>query len=139
MLWKLRPPRPSDESLIYSSWLKSYRDSPTVAGVSNTVYYKRMHAAIEDILKTATVVVACNEEDPELVYGYVVYGYGKIFWTYTKHSFRGFGIGKALESAALLGQEAPITYPCRTRVGEELAKKRAYLQYDPFSLFNGAK
>lgn len=131
-LWVFRAVRPSDESLVYSSWLKSYRDSPVMAGVPNTVYYKMVHELIERTLATATVLVACNQEDPEVIYGYIVYEPGTIHWTYVKHPFRSFGIGKALENAALVGQEAPVAYTCRTRVGDALVKKRAYLVYNPF-------
>lgn len=134
-MWLFRSPRPEDESFLYSSWLRSYRDSPTMAGIPNTVYYKEMHECIESVLKRATVLVAANETDPDQILGYIVYEPGTIYWTYIKHPFRGHGIGKALENAALVNQEAPVKYTCKTRTSDSLVKKRAYLQYDPFSLW----
>lgn len=136
--WMFRQFQPSDESFLFSSWLRSYRDSPVMAGVPNTVYYAKMHGAIERVLKSATVLVACAEDDPEQIFGYVVYAPGVIYFAYVKHSLRGFKIGTALESAALVNQTAPIKYACRTRVGERLIAKRAYFSYDPFLMFEGA-
>lgn len=134
--WMFRAISPKDEAFVFSSWLKSYRDSPAMAGVPNTIYYKTMHDLIERVLARATVLVACDEADPETVFGYVVYEKGTIHWIYVKHSFRSFKIGTALESAALVNQEAPINYSCRTRVGERLIAKRAYYQYSPFEIWS---
>ncbi len=138
MLWQLRTPLPSDESFIYSSWLESYRDSPAVRGVSNTSYYKAMHAIIEGALKNGAVLIASSEEDPDLIYGYVSFTIGAINYIYVKHAFRGFGVGKALEAAALTGQALPISYPLKTRVGERLLRTRPQYRHDPFTLL-GAK
>lgn len=138
-MWLFRNLRPSDESFVYSSWLRSYRDSPAMAGVPNTVYYAEVHDCIENVLKRATVLVAANEADSDQILGYVVYEPGVLYFTYVKHPFRGNGIGKALENAALVNQTAPVKYTCMTRAANALAKKRAYLQYDPFRFFNAKR
>jgi hypothetical protein len=39
----LRPVAVEDLNFIYSSWLKSYRDSVTVRGVPNDLFYKAHH------------------------------------------------------------------------------------------------
>lgn len=135
MLWQLRPSLPTDEGFVYSSWLKSYRDAPAMSGISNTIYYANVHGIIENVLKTAKVIVACNDEDPQLIYGYIVYEPGTVFYGYTKHSFRGLGIAKSLEKAALGESPGATVYTCKTRVSDSLMKSRPYYLYEPFSFF----
>lgn len=142
MLWDLRPYNPkTDESFLFNSWLKSYKDSRMVAGVSNTVYYAEMHEVIKGVIKSpaTTVIVACDQADPSTIFGYVV---GQqigaaliIHWVYVKHPFRNFGIGRHLESAirGTVPHES-IAYSLATKLTDVLTRKDAYV-YNPFTLW----
>jgi len=88
----------ADESFIYSSWLKSFRDAPAVSGVSNTVYFKCHHDLVEAILNDPSVSthIACAPDDDSQIFGYIVGSVGVCHWVYVKHPLRTVGIAKEL-------------------------------------------
>lgn len=136
---KLREPTANDNSFIFNSWLQSFRDSATVKGVPNTIYYKEQHRLIEGILANpnSKVAIACNSEDPEQIYGYIVFdSFGLheplvIHWIYCKHPFRNFGVGKLLEQVALKSSPSVVTYTHSTKLTSKLLKNRTYI-YNPY-------
>jgi hypothetical protein len=71
---KLRELEASDIPFVYNSWLHSYRSSPAVRNIPNSVYYAEHHAVIERILASGRLIsfVECDVVDPQVLYGYVV-------------------------------------------------------------------
>lgn len=101
MLAAHRPLKKEDESFVYSSWLKSHRDSRMVHGVTDTLYYPQFHDLIENVMKdpSTKIVVACDPIDDQHIFGYAVGSLGPIptvYWVYVKHPFRNFGLAKHL-------------------------------------------
>lgn len=141
-LWSLRPLVPSDIPFVFNSWLKSYRESPQVVGVPNTVFYDKFHQVIEQILPKSVVIVAHDPEDQSIIYGYVVAEYtGRdlvFHWVYVKHPFRNFGLAKALEQEILTIAHQSVYYTPRTRTIDSIMKSRNYT-YDPFLLWSNVK
>jgi hypothetical protein len=95
-----------DIPFIFSSWLRSYRETRAVKVLDNRTYYAGQHAVIEGLMQRPNIIVeiACDVQDPEQIYGYVVYESRSdgplIHWTYVKLPFRAFGIGSSLVKAA---------------------------------------
>lgn len=141
-LWVLRPLTAEDIPFVFNSWLKSYRESPQVVGIPNTIFYDKFHKVIEEIIPKSVTIVAHDPEDPKLIYGYIVVEYtGKdlvFHWAYVKHPFRGFGLGKALEQEILTISHDKVVYTSRTRTTDSLMRSRNYL-YDPFILWSNVK
>lgn len=137
-LFAFRPMSKADEAFIYNSWLKSYRDSPTVRSVPNSLYFAAHHDVIEQLLSspTANVIIACNPEDPEQIYGYGVGDVGVIHWIYVKHPFRGNGLGRALEQR-LVGTADAVTYTHRVKTTDRLIRDKNYT-YNPYVLLTRA-
>ena len=100
---KLRLATQDDVPFIFSSWLKSYRNSNTTRHIPNEIYYTNHHVVIEKIIAENKVLVACSESDDDQIFGYVVTGdyegFFMIHYVYVKHSFRSMGIGRALLNA----------------------------------------
>lgn len=140
MLWKLRTPQAKDVSFIYNSWLKSYRDSPAVLGLTNTTYFKEVHDIIERVFQSPTcrVAVACDPAHEDVIFGYAVAevtgNQGVLHWVYVKHPFRNFGVGKALEAAVLTGATETV-YTCHSKLSKSLLKTRPYV-YNPFKFWS---
>lgn len=92
-----------DASFIYSSWLRSYRDHSSYADfIPKEIYYKCQARVIENLLKNCGVSIACNPEDNEQIFGYVVYspsniGVSIIHYIYVKHPYRRLGIATTLK------------------------------------------
>ena len=95
----LRPKQADDESFIYSSWLRSYRSSPIVTHMNNDVYYDNHKLVIKKLLEISDVMIACNPEDPDQIYGFICYEPGIIHYLYVKYPFRKMGLAKYLLSS----------------------------------------
>jgi GNAT superfamily N-acetyltransferase len=97
---QIRPATERDLNLIFSSWLKSYRPSLFAQKISNEVFYKEHHDAVERALKRSTILIASNPEDENHVYGWICFEdtgpISVLHYLYVKNPFRGFGIAKQL-------------------------------------------
>jgi hypothetical protein len=134
-LWQFRAAESDDLPLIFSSWLKSYRDYSTVSGCPNGIYYDRFHGLISNILSNpATLcIVACDPNDSKSIFGYVVAELGQasmtFHWCYVKHPLRNFGLARALEAEINSVKVDKTYYSSKSR----LARKE-YI-YNPFELW----
>lgn len=139
--WKLRTATNQDISFLFSSWLKSFRESPTMQPITTATYYDYFHRTLESVYAKSAVIVACDPEDPNTVYGYAVAELKEetlvLHWVYVKFSFRGFGIAKAMEAELLKIPHKTVAFSCRTRTVDSLNKNRKYV-YNPFLLWRHA-
>lgn len=92
-----------DESFIYNSWLKSFRDSDSVKHITNTVFYKRHHALIEKLMTKSSVLLAVNPEDPSQIMGYVCFDVIDdvllLHYVYVKQTYRSLNVATSLLKA----------------------------------------
>lgn len=136
---QLRPANAEDISFIFNSWLKSFRNSYFSKNIVNTVYFTEQHKVIEGILKTSTVIVACNPDDISQVYGWIcaerIDGIFCLHYLYVKHSFRSLGIGRILFNSFEHDQTCAGIYTHATRPGETLGIK-FNLIFHPYVLFS---
>lgn len=143
MLWSLRPPEEADVGFIYSSWLKTHRQSAANVDVGNTVYFAEMHANITAVIRgdNTHLVVACSAVDGDAG---IIFGYGVaervgdvlvLHAIYTKHAFRGFGLGRAIEQELLKLPHTSVEYSCHTKLAKSLNRKRAYV-FNPWRLWS---
>lgn len=104
--YRIRAYQPSDEKIVFATWLNSFepfRDRR----VPRDTYYAEHHNFINRRLAAAVAsghfLVACSKDDPETVFGWVCGGvdeHGKfIDYVYVKSLFRRMGIGRALLNA----------------------------------------
>jgi GNAT superfamily N-acetyltransferase len=96
----VRAPNVKDIDFITNSWLESFRDGYFVSTVPNRVYYNQHHKIMEKLLPRSVVLVACNEKDPDHLYGWicaeVMDQHLILHYVYVKDSLRRFGIAKKL-------------------------------------------
>jgi len=106
-----RQPTEADLSFVYSSWLKSYRTSDASRRMVNDVYYGGHKRVIARLLSTSLAIVAVNPEDPDQIYGYIVYaeaaGVPVVHYVYVKQPYRRHGIASQL--FALVRKSYPQT------------------------------
>lgn len=134
----LRGLQENDIHFIFSSWLKSFRGSNFSKNISNTLYFDQQHKLIEHLLATAHVVIACNKEDPEQIFGYMVGGFvGNLFvvhYIYVKHPYRRLGVGNLLLNSMDHSKATAHCYTHDTPTASRLAAKFG-LVYHPYLLF----
>lgn len=136
---RLRVANEEDIPFIFSSWLKSYKNSLFACRLPNTIYYTEHHKLIERILKVSDVIVACNNDDPSQVYGWAcaskVDGIFCLHYLYVKHSFRNLGIGSILFNSYEHDSSTAGLYTQHTRPMETFAPKHNLI-YHPYILIN---
>jgi len=88
----LRDMRDEDTSLVFNSWLKSYRSQTEGRAMTNTTFYEGHTKVIDKILGSAAVKLAVDPEDTNEVYGFICYQGDILHYAYTKHRYRGLGI-----------------------------------------------
>lgn len=134
---RLRAATQEDVPFIFNSWLKSYRQSLFARNITSTVYFSEHHKVLENLLRNSTVAIACDQNDPSTVYGYIcagkIDGVFVLHYVYVKHSFRNLGVGKTLLNAFDHDVNTAAVYTHHTRMAEKLAAKYN-LMYHPYLL-----
>jgi hypothetical protein len=96
----LRPSNKSEENLILSSWLNSYRKAAPFNMCKTQIYYEFYRPLTMEVLSKSNVTVACWNEDQKLVYGYIVWRMFEtipiVSYIYVKSAFRSNGIANML-------------------------------------------
>lgn len=132
---RIRKATETDVNFIFSSWLKSIRNSGYSYGVPNAVFFSEHHKVIERLLKTCTVNIACSESDVSDIYGYicseVVDGLTVIHFVYVKHTYRRLGIGNMLLNSIEHNSKAASLYTHMTKQGK-LLEAKFNLVYSPY-------
>ena len=108
---RLRPAMDGDFNFVYSSWLKSYRQSEATKPFSDEIYFEGQRKLITQILMHSKVVVAVSVDDPSHIYGWVCFEphspFPVLHYVYVKHVYRTFGVGRMLLGEML---EGPVVY-----------------------------
>lgn len=132
---RVRPANEEDVPFIFNSWLKSYRNSFFARDIHSTVYYSEHHKVLEKIIKNNSVLVACNPEESNQIYGYIISGKVQnvivVHYVYVKQPYRNLGIAKLLGAAVGHDKEVPGFHTHTTRLGRDLAIK-FNLIYSPY-------
>ena len=132
---RIRKATEADVPFIFSSWLKSVRNSGYSYGVPNAVFFSEHHKVIERLLKTCDVYVACSETDVADIYGYIcaekVDGLLVIHFVYVKHTYRRLGIGAMLLNTLEHNPTSAALYTHMTKTGK-LLEAKYNLVYSPY-------
>tara|TARA_R110000868_G_scaffold148576_1_gene370549 strand:+ start:412 stop:708 length:297 start_codon:yes stop_codon:yes gene_type:complete len=82
---------------------------------------------------TTLVIIACDPNDDKTIYGYIVAELDQaamiLHWVYTKHSFRNFGMAKAMLA------EIQTVDVKETRYSTKSRHSGGDMVYDPFTLW----
>jgi GNAT superfamily N-acetyltransferase len=96
----LRDRKPSDDNFILSSWVSSYRHNPLFGAMPVNTYFSRYRAFTLSVLDRSYAVVACDPEEPDVLFGYCVYRFigdvPVVSYVYVKQVFRRFGLATQL-------------------------------------------
>lgn len=137
--FRLRKATQEDVGFIFNAWLKSYKYSLFAKNITNTIYFSEHHKVIENLLKKHETLIACNNEDPSQIYGFInagqIDGFFCLNYIYVKQSFRNLGVGKALLNGFDHNPEHASVITHWTRMAERLAAKYNFV-YHPYILFN---
>lgn len=104
---KIRKAIPNDLDFITASWLNSAYDTQK-RDLKKDVFFPNHNRMIKERLPFMKCLVACNPEDEDQIYGYIVYNRpGILHFGYTKSYYRRFGVFARLLAEATI--QPPIT------------------------------
>lgn len=117
----IRPPTPSDERYIRSTWESAYRNSPWAGTIPNNLFSSVVTETINQlILRGMKLLVCSNPANPEQLLGWIAYeaspsGGVCCHAAFTKPLFRSLGVNSHLLAAAGVGPEATFFYTHKTQ------------------------
>lgn len=133
--WNIRNAIESDISFVYSTWLRSYKgDSALGLSCKPTVYFLNYNRVIDWILsqEDTQILVACKPDEPEVIFGYLIYQPGVMHYAFTKEPFSRQGIARSLYRHA----DEPKTYTHKTFYIRPITEKHTELTFNPFLIFH---
>jgi hypothetical protein len=122
----------TDLPFIMNSWLRSWRDSDFAKLMKNEVFYENYEPFIKGILQRANVLVACSVDDPDQIFGYIVYENPQIVhYVYVKTVYKKLGLAKSLFKRTV-DITKPIVVTHANDYYEAVKGKYTNLIYNPF-------
>ena len=121
---KYRMATAEDFAFVHNSWLESswyqYKKVPNAKNL--------MSQRIKDILTASSAIVCSDEQEPESIYGYIVFDSTAVHWTYVKYVFRKKGIATKLVD---LLPDTIVEYTHTSNAAECILKHKDW-KYNPF-------
>jgi GNAT superfamily N-acetyltransferase len=93
----IRDMRESDRAYIFDTWKKGlYYGNSWFRAMEKQTFMAAYQFIIEKTLKSATVRVACDEEDNDFIVGYIVSRANLLDWIFVRPNWRKFGVARDL-------------------------------------------
>ena len=137
-----RAPTQDDVGFIYNSWLKSHRgNSAWARDMPAQVYFSNHKKVLAKLLEGSGILVACNPENTEQIFGYGVYqpttgGVTVLHYVYVKHPYRRLGIGGDIVQTILRlsghDMELPAVASHVTGLWSQVLKDKWHMIYNPY-------
>lgn len=91
-----RPLSAEDINFFYNSWLVSYRNTLQNLAISNPIYYQTQKEVIHNCITNGDVIMACDPEDHNSLFGFICYEGNVVHYIYVKYPFRRLGVANEL-------------------------------------------
>jgi GNAT superfamily N-acetyltransferase len=135
---KYRQAEDADMGFVRTTWVHHNRGRGFASGVSPREYGPGQRELVAKLLDRYGASVACDPEDPYVLYGWVCSGGDALHYVYVKPEFRGAGIGRAMLDFVGMGgvgdDDLRVTHwhpDLKRRFG-----KHRQIRYDPYPLFS---
>ena len=124
----IREPQPSDINFLLSTCLKGlYYGSKFFAEIDQDAFFKNYEPFLKTLMLKDTIKVACLDDDPDVILGWVMYHNQTLDFIFVKKSYRKLGIAKLLCPSGI------TTVSHITDMGNSVRKKMG-LRFNPFDL-----
>lgn len=129
----LRRADADDAGMVFSYWLRDhFEHSAFASGITKSTYMKLHHLLVERIIARSIVWVACDAEDPTIIYGFIcAEGASTLHYLFVKRRFRGLGIAHRLLNEAGLA-DGPMEFTHLTDAMVSLRKRWPLAEYNPY-------
>lgn len=131
-----RPPNENDIAFIMSTWLKGQRKQGDRAFMTNDVYFDGEKKRLTDILTKVSVIVICNVDDENHIYGWVAFSIVKdlfvIHYAHVKKTYRRVGIMTQTLSSIFPRFSHDETAITHINSHVDQVRKKYRLRFDPY-------
>ncbi len=135
----IRPASSSDQAFVLDSWLRSFGQGRTWfwRGVHGDRFYSGHRKIAEDLLSRGLVLVACLEQVPDAVLGWMCVEGDCLHYVYVKSKYRKKGVARELlrHAQGLLGKVENCSHQTgqfkRWSPGAELNVSPGHAYYKP--------
>lgn len=100
---RIRPACAGDKPYIVGNWVKELRHAGFSKFVPGDLYWPAQHALCDKQLGLGQAAVACHEDNPDHIYGTVVWQPARtpiLHWLHVKSTFRRLGVARQLRDYA---------------------------------------
>lgn len=106
----VRPYDAEDDPYIYSTWTKySWYSPKRPILIGKKRYFKEKNEEIKAVLTEGIVKIACMQDDPSLIIGYIVVKDRKIAWICVKKDYHNQGVDAMLIRSMKGELECPMS------------------------------
>lgn len=134
-IFNIREPRANDLKFIQHSFIESYRhESPLGRSTRPKIYYAEYQKIIDHLLQTCSVLIACDPNDLDTIYGYLVFEPHVAHYAFVKLAWCRLGIAKALVTKAF-GTASGLVISHSTKTMKEISSSHPDITYNPFQLY----
>ena len=132
----------ADTNFVLSSWMRSFRGEDEFhRHIPTQLYWHNQQVLIGKIAATSEVYVACAEDDPSCIFGWICAEVGRdgsliVHYTYVKQVYRRLGIARRLLTATGWQPGQPIFATHWTNRCSRLSEK-FNVAFNPYILKKG--
>ena len=124
-----------DAAFVFSYWLRDHFEHSAFArGVSKDTYMRLHHLVLERVIARSCIWVACDAEDPSVLYGFICAEGDILHYLFVKRRFRGLGIGGRLLAEAGFSATGPKLFTHLTDSMIRLRQRWPLAEYSPYHL-----
>lgn len=109
----------ADQAFIYATWRNSAFYGSGLPKNESDRFFKAQTAKIKEILRVASVRIACLSDDPMIIVGYSIENDNHLHWIYVKTDFRNKGVG-----SLLMPKNIETVTDHLTKIGKILVEKK---------------
>lgn len=147
MNWPTRPLKSTDKNFVTKTWVEQlrWRQYPFCEMSQDAI--SKLSVRIRSLVDVAKLIIACDEKDDDVIYGFICYEDGPylgndtptLHFVWTRNKLRRNGVANILLSQAFGKDHGPLHYTHITKAlnNGNLKKKWRLKNYDPY-LIEGA-
>jgi hypothetical protein len=130
----IRKPKASDLNFIHSTFLKSmHKETKLGKSVPTTLFFAEFAKTIDYLLEVAETIIACDKENPDVIFAYLIYEPKIVHYAFTKLAFRRLHIARDLVLYAMENADS-FEYSLKTLTSKKITINYPNLTYNPFHL-----
>ncbi len=133
---KIRRATDDDLSFFFSATLQShYYSAPANRYMLPSIYYAEHKKVLCRLLESCPLLIACDQDSPEIIMGFALFGPKTAHYVYVKRPFRKFGIARMLLAEIGIGlDDCTVTHWTEDLTEIWRSKRYPGLVYNPYLL-----